>query len=92
MSTPTSCPHCGRTNDQHAGPDREALPADGDVSLCWGCGGIGLFQVTALGLTVRKPTADEQAELDQDPGIRAARAAMAESYTPSQASELRWGR
>lgn len=78
-----ACPHCGRLNDAHSSPDADR-PGDGDVSVCWSCYGIGIF--TADG--IRLPTLEEKAELDADPEVRAVLAAMAESYTPSQAVGL----
>lgn len=89
----TSCPHCGRTNDNHDGPTRDTKPRPGDVSFCWSCRGLAFFDRTPLGvLTLRLPTPEEHAELDADPNVRAALAAAAESYTPAQAADLRWGR
>lgn len=82
-----ACPHCGRINEAHDGPTRDATPKPGDVSLCWGCGGVGIFTETG----VRKPTPDEAAELEAAPKVKAAQAAIRESFTPSQASTLRWG-
>ena len=69
-------------HDGHAPGDR---PSPGDVSLCWKCGGAAIFTDDG----VRLPTPDEATELDADPDVRAARAAMAEAYTPRQATELR---
>lgn len=82
-----TCPHCGRENKAHDGPTEDATPEPGDVSICWRCHGIGIY--TAFG--IRIPTPTEDTELRNDPKVRAALAAMAESYTPSQASNLRWG-
>ncbi len=81
------CPHCGRINDSHDGPHPADKPVSGDVSLCWGCGGLGIFTDGGI----RMPTQQEQAELEADSQVRAAQAAIRESYTPQQASALRWG-
>lgn len=85
-----TCPHCRRVNDSHISRDAE-VPGDGDVSICWRCRKLAVFVETPTGYAVRMPTPDEQAEFDQDPDIRAALAAAAESYTPSQAATLLGG-
>lgn len=86
------CPHCGRNNMDHFGPTGRR-PSDGDVSLCWVCKGIAIYTVGPLGTTgLRQPAPDELASLEADPKVRAALAAMAESYTPSQAIDLLAGR
>lgn len=82
----TKCPHCGRVNTEHDGPTPDATPGPGDVSLCWRCGGLGIFTTDG----VRKPTPEEEQELAAAPEIRTARAAIRESYTPQQANQLRW--
>lgn len=87
----TICPFCGRVNIAHDGPTPESQPKDGDVSLCWGCRRPAFYVNTPLGVGLRVPTADEQLELDEDPQLRQTLAAMSESFTPAQASELRWG-
>lgn len=83
----TVCPHCGRVNDLHDGPTRDATPGSGDVSICWRCRGLAIY--TDGG--VRAPTPVEAAELTADPRIRAAQGVLDEVYTPAQASALRWG-
>jgi hypothetical protein len=55
----TFCPYCGAANDsatQAAGED--AFPVAGMWSLCFSCGGIGVF--TGEGLAVRRVTAAEE--------------------------------
>jgi hypothetical protein len=79
----TNCPHCGRLNDQHA-TDEDKPPSEGDVSLCWKCGGAALFTTDG----VRKPTIEEEADISQDPDVKKFRYAMAESFTPSQAVRM----
>ena len=82
-----ACPHCGRTNEAHAGVDDDQRPEPGDVSICWACRQPSLYTETGL----RLPTAEEDAEIRSDPNVRQALAAMRESHTPSQANELRRG-
>lgn len=86
-----NCPHCGRKHEVHDGPSRGAKPKSGDASLCWGCGGIAVYVLLDGNLTLRLPTAQEDAEIQASPQVRETRAAIAESYTPGQASRLRWG-
>jgi len=78
-----NCPHCGRLNDQHA-TDEPKEPTEGDISLCWKCGGAAIF--TSDG--VRKPTDEEEADISKDPDVKKFRYAMAEALTPSQAVRL----
>jgi hypothetical protein len=83
-----ACPHCGRVNEVHDGPTPGAVPSAGDVSLCWKCR-MPAFYIEDGGL--RAPTSVELEEIMSNPAVRAALAAMAESYTPAQANELRRG-
>lgn len=82
-----ACPHCGRVNEAHEGPTPGAAPAPGDVSICWACRGIGIYTEDGI----RLPTPEEDAEIRNEPQLKEALAAIAESYTPRQASKLRWG-
>lgn len=86
-----NCPHCGREHDAHDGPTRDAQPAAGDVSICWGCHQISVYETFGDALGLRMPTPEEEAEMRASPELREAFAAMAESYYPEQASHLRWG-
>ena len=63
-----NCPSCGRPNPAatHAIPgDIEPPPAEGDVSICWGCAKLAVF--TGDGLNVRACTEAERAEFLADP-------------------------
>lgn len=83
-----ACPHCGRVNDVHAGPNPGDMPDAGDVSLCWGCRALAIY-TEAGGLRV--PTDDELEAIMSADQVKSALAAVSESYTPSQANELRRG-
>lgn len=74
------CPTCHRDNELHSGPGGSA-PQPGNVSLCWGCGAIGIF--TAVG--IRKATPEELVEIMELPDVKAARAAMAFGGDPVDA-------
>lgn len=80
------CPHCGREHEYHDGSTPDAKPKPGDVSVCWKCRNFGIY--TNFG--IRLPTPEEDAEIRSDPKVRAVLGLMEESYTPDQASELRW--
>lgn len=87
-ATGDRCPYCGRANPEHDGPTRDDRPSPGDVSICWGCRQVAVFDDAGR---ARLPTPDEAAELRADPKVRDMLALLAESYTPGQASALRWG-
>jgi hypothetical protein len=61
------CWKCGymmdKTTDARNAPE---APREGDVSICWGCGTLGIF---TKDLTIRKPTLDEKIRLEADPFI-----------------------
>lgn len=68
---PTKCPNCGKDNpiaSNAYGDEGQALPGEGDVSFCIGCGAVSIFAEDAPG-GARKPTESEQASLDDDPRI-----------------------
>ena len=63
------CPYCSKTNDRHGRVDKightgPSRPVPGSVSLCVACGGIS---VMTDHLALRKATADEVAQIQQDP-------------------------
>lgn len=81
----TTCPWCGRVNDDVKGA--HGRPDHGDVSICFGCGGVGLFVIQpGAWTTVRKPTPTEQRELDADPFVQDVVAAVREELTPTDVS------
>lgn len=80
-----ACPYCGRINDQHAHTVGVGTPGDGDVGLCWGCGEPAIFVDGPYGLTQRRATDDERAEILADPEVRRAVAAIALAQRPQDA-------
>lgn len=84
----TCCPYCGRTNDQHSGKDPNDVPAAGDMSICWRCHNLAVFDDGPDGLVTRKPTPEELERLVPDPELRRALGALAESYTVTAALDL----
>ena len=62
----TTCPFCGFHHDRITAPDdRDALPEDGDATMCFSCGEFTIVDNdTDEGL--RKPTKKEQREIDGD--------------------------
>jgi hypothetical protein len=85
-----SCPACGRVNDLHDRAPGEA-PRNGDVSVCWSCGGLAFFADVDGSLALVRPTAEEQAELERNPELARVRAAIAAAASPSQALDVLWG-
>jgi len=79
----TNCPHCGRLNDCHSTTD-PSEPSEGDVSLCWKCGGIAIFTEDG----VRTPTPEEEVQISRDPDVQKFRYAIQEAITPSEA--VKW--
>jgi hypothetical protein len=66
----TTCPFCGQHHEAvsraHSSTD---YPDDGDVTMCFACGEICVFDSDAAG-GLRKPTKPEQRNLDRDQHIR----------------------
>ncbi len=58
------CPHCGELHDGAAAMTSDHPPTEGDVGICFECGGWTVFQADG---SRRKPTPEEQAEIDADP-------------------------
>lgn len=51
-----------------AAEPRQADPVEGDVSLCWQCGNVGIFRRVDGALVVCPPTPKEVEELSTDLG------------------------
>jgi hypothetical protein len=67
-----TCPHCGKCHDAvTAVQDKVFYPDDGDASVCFDCGKVSIFDSKGNSGS-RKPTADEQRELDADEGLQKA--------------------
>jgi hypothetical protein len=71
----TTCPFCGELHEAVSrARSNTDYPDDGDVTLCFGCGQICVFDSnSADGL--RKPTKREQRDFDRDQRIREVRMA-----------------
>lgn len=67
-----SCPYCGRVNDASTGVEG-GTPVAGDVSICLYCSLPGIFTAELL---IRKPTAEEQVELDDSAEVQRVRGAI----------------
>jgi hypothetical protein len=78
----TRCPWCGKRNDIHSNVDSPGVPKRGDVSLCWGCRRASVYDHFGA---VRRPTDEEQREIDADPGVQRALLAMANALDPAAA-------
>lgn len=88
MTAPMACPNCGRINECHEMVGGRSTPSAGDVAVCWGCREPAMYEQTPFGLAQRLLTPEETREVTSDPRVRAAFAAMAESYDPDQAVAL----
>lgn len=83
----TTCPYCGRSNEAHAptGKDYET-PEAGDVSVCWKCHNLAIFQADG---SVREATPEEDTELREAPEIRDVLMALKKSSLgPTKTAEL----
>jgi hypothetical protein len=65
------CPYCGKVNDQVAMVEGEGpvMPVDGDYSICFRCGGWGVFDASHAG-GMRRPTKEEERDIASDPDCR----------------------
>jgi predicted RNA-binding Zn-ribbon protein involved in translation (DUF1610 family) len=78
------CPHCGRANDTSSSRE-DAVPKHGDVSICWGCGGVAIFEDGPFGMSSRLPTDEELANVMRDPQVQAILSAIGLYRTPLEA-------
>jgi hypothetical protein len=60
------CWKCGYEMDQTSDALGDAKPKEGDWSICLGCGTVCIFTKDFM---LRKPTPNEQAEIDANPVI-----------------------
>jgi hypothetical protein len=82
---PTTCVHCGRVNELHGGPEESDRPSPGDISVCWKCLGVSVFDAN---LQLIHPTPEQLAVVEAMPDFRQAKASMMESYRPQDGIEL----
>lgn len=82
----TMCPHCGVWNDAHAG---NGFIYPGDYSVCASCKQPAVFDCDRDNqIYVRMPTEKEREEMDADPTLKRAIAALIESHNAKEAIEL----
>lgn len=68
------CRVCAHPNDAvREGYGGDAVPRTGDVSVCWRCGEVSVFEIGAFGMVLREPTLDELADFGRDHGDHARR-------------------
>jgi len=80
----TTCPFCGEYHDRVTGiSDEEAMPEDGDASMCFCCGEVNVVDGSCDD-GLRRPTVDEQRILDGDPRIIDMKAAWKKVRTVRQ--------
>jgi hypothetical protein len=70
----TTCPSCGRKNDGHMQSGGKPVPPEeGDLSICFGCGGLGVYVTSAEGvMSVRLPNEEEAVEYAADKNVQRA--------------------
>lgn len=67
MTPATLCLHCGYLLNKTANPFSDALPAEGDFTMCVGCGN---FLVFGKDLKLRLPSSLEASEIEASPNAR----------------------
>lgn len=72
ISDSPPCPFCEhREAEGHVcATGDQPLPATGDCALCANCGRLAIYQQTAWGMNLRKPTDAEQEAMRHDPKIQ----------------------
>lgn len=65
-----TCPWCGTEHDLHDARDPQRRPMPGDTSICSGCLGIGVFESSAGGLTIRRANRAEAQMILKRPDVR----------------------
>lgn len=78
MNWNLSCPHCGAVHECHSDPlNKDAVPKDGDISVCIDCGEFSIFDLRERCL--RLPTDEEMHDLDTNIDVALFRAAWREA-------------
>lgn len=62
----TICPWCGKKNEVNRGVGHDEPPSPGDVSICFECTQLGVYDDE---MRMRKPTAEEAVVLSTDPNV-----------------------
>lgn len=82
-----SCPWCGAQIRLYAAVGADEPPDPGDHAICGGCLRIGIFQMSATGLVLRRANAWETQVVMADPEMREVRAALQRSETAQAAAD-----
>jgi len=72
------CPYCRLPLDLATGVDTDDRPSEGAVGICASCGEVHVF---AADLSRRRPTAEEQREIDANATIQECRRAIKRSLS-----------
>jgi hypothetical protein len=67
---PVECPSCGHRITATAVYPGQApkLPTTGDWIMCFDCANVSIFEVSALGVALRRPTPEEKAQILHERG------------------------
>lgn len=58
-----TCPWCGAEHDGLL--TAISLPVDGDIDVCFNCARVSIFSLEFSTITLRKPTVEEQRQLER---------------------------
>lgn len=87
LPEPAACPHCAAPNNAFSASDgSHVVPTEGSLSLCFHCGGLGVYLPGSL--TLRVVTEDEELEHGQDPQVLQARKIISYTTDPRLATSL----
>lgn len=66
----SSCPACGAVHDGAASMTSIGRPEPGDLSICFDCGSLNVWEAKDEKLSQRLPTPDEALTFASDPEVR----------------------
>lgn len=65
----TTCPACGFVNTAQTNYTDDS-PGDGDYAICLQCSFVAIYAVSGEQISVRRPTADEEREIGENPEVQ----------------------
>jgi hypothetical protein len=83
-----TCPFCLVENQEHDGTcEAHDQPESGDISICWSCRSISVFEFGPAGVALRVPTPEEVQRFKVSPMIAEVLSTMNAASRPQQAIE-----